>query len=113
YPAWTSISLFTALFFAVGVGLPGGSIVAAGDRLVFSLLGGLWGLVGVGLHRFVIASKNAASGKRLGVQSTANPTESGSVEAPHPHASWKRCDTFIHALIVGIASAFGLAIAVI
>ena len=38
---WALAARFTAIFFAVGVGLPGGTIGMAGERLWLALLGGL------------------------------------------------------------------------
>ncbi|MGB6672339.1 MAG: hypothetical protein WBE34_07895 [Candidatus Nitrosopolaris sp.] len=38
--------MFTAIVFAVGVGLPGYSIQSAGLRTFFSLIGTLWALLG-------------------------------------------------------------------
>jgi Fusaric acid resistance protein-like len=56
-PGWAPLGTFSAIFFAVGVGLPGGSIQVAGVRLVFSLAGGLWVTFGAWLHRSVISPR--------------------------------------------------------
>ena len=43
---WADVGMFTAIVFAVGVGLPGYSIQSAGLRTFFSLIGTLWALLG-------------------------------------------------------------------
>jgi hypothetical protein len=53
-PQWASVATFTAITFAVGLGLPGYSAPAAGERVIFALVGCLWALAGIELHRFII-----------------------------------------------------------
>ncbi len=67
-PGWAQVGTFTAIFFAVGVGLPGGSTADAGERLVLSLLGGLWGFLGIGLRSYF------ASRRKSGVASSTKGT---------------------------------------
>jgi len=55
------VGKLTAIFFAVGVGLPGGSTGAAFERLWLSLLGGLLAFLGAWLHRS-LTSGNAPGG---------------------------------------------------
>ena len=66
-PRWAPVGTWTAVTFAVGVGLPGGSVSISGVRLVFSLLGALWGLTGVGLHRFISTRVQARPAAGRGV----------------------------------------------
>ena len=56
---WAAVGMFTAIVFAVGVGLPGYSIQSAGLRTFFSLIGTLWALLGIVIHRFVISQSTA------------------------------------------------------
>lgn len=63
---WGPVSTFTAIAFAVGIGLQGASIQEAGVRAIFALAGGFWGVVGVELRRSILARrkrsfKNAAA----------------------------------------------------
>lgn len=50
-PRLAIVGTFTAIFFAVGVGLPGGSTSVAGERLWIALLGAFWALLGAWVHR--------------------------------------------------------------
>src|SRR5438094_246136 len=59
YTKWAAVGMFTAIAFAVGVGLPGYSIQSAGLRTFFSLIGTLWALLGIVIHRFVISQSTA------------------------------------------------------
>jgi hypothetical protein len=45
YTKWAAVGMFTAIVFAVGVGLPGYSIQSAGLRTFFSLIGTLWAML--------------------------------------------------------------------
>ena len=96
---WAAVGMFTAIVFAVGVGLPGYSIQSAGLRTFFSLIGTLWALLGIEIHRFVISHRiqlsgpgNAAAGEK---QSTP------------------RLEALRSALLVGIASALGYTIGLV
>jgi len=62
YTKWAAVGMFTAIVFAVGVGLPGYSIQSAGLRTFFSLIGMLWALLGIEIHRFVISHRIQLSG---------------------------------------------------
>ena len=53
--------MFTAIVFAVGMGLPGYSIQSAGLRTLFSLIGTLWALLGIEIHRFVVSHRTQLS----------------------------------------------------
>jgi uncharacterized membrane protein YccC len=107
YPRWATTGMTTAIFFAVGVGLPGGSVAAAGDRVVFAMLGALWALSGLAVSRLLSdRRKRTATGGAKSVaqvQTTPRSTQTS--------ASWLRSDAFSHAVIVGAASACGLATA--
>ena len=50
-PKWAATGTFTAITFAVGVGIPGASTEEAALRLSYSLSGGLLALLGVGRPR--------------------------------------------------------------
>ncbi|MDA4136938.1 MAG: FUSC family protein [Thaumarchaeota archaeon] len=106
YPRWALVAMFTAIFFAVGVGLPGGSVGASGSRLVFSLVGSFWGFAGVALHRFI--ARPRATGVTVG-SASAGSTNSGS-GAPHLGGPWAQPEAFKHAVIVGVASGVGISI---
>jgi len=62
---WANTGTFTAVTFAVGAGLPGASMEAAVPRLWPSLLGALFALLGVGLHRLVLSRRHPASGPKV------------------------------------------------
>ncbi len=102
YPGYAPAAMQTAIFFAIGARLPGGSVSVVDDRVVFSLLGGLWGMFGVTTHRFVDARR--ASPKDPGAVPS---TPSSSVRSP---GSLFQNDAFRHAVIVGVASSIGLSI---
>ena len=53
--ALAPVAMFTAIFFAVGVGLPGGSERGAVERFWLSLSGGLLAWLGAWLHRALTA----------------------------------------------------------
>ncbi|MGA9151671.1 MAG: hypothetical protein WBZ36_13920 [Candidatus Nitrosopolaris sp.] len=96
-PKWASVGTFTAIIFAIGMGLPGYSIQSAGLRTLFSLIGMLWALLGIEIQRFVLSHRIQLSGS----QSVVN-------EQPRP-----RSDVLESALIIGIASALAAATAVL
>jgi hypothetical protein len=102
------VGRFTAIFFAVGVGLPGGSTGGAVERLWLSLLGGLLAFLGAWLQRSLISQK--ASG---GVSSTLEPLTSRLrryAKLPRPSVPSPQSEAFRHSLAVGAASALGLTI---
>jgi hypothetical protein len=103
-PTWAPVGTWTAVTFAVGVGLPGGSVSISGVRLVFSLLGALWGLTGVGLHRLI--STRIRHGNPQGVRSSTGPTAT-QPGILRPGAHLVRSEAFKHAVIVGVASTIG------
>jgi Fusaric acid resistance protein-like len=89
-PKWTRVGMFTAVTFAVGVGLPG-DLEAAVARTVFSLMGCLWVLFGTGAQRYL--------------QGRMSP---GSREEVHGEESELHPDALRNALTVGAASAVGI-----
>ena len=101
-PGWAQVGTFTAIFFAVGVGLPGGSTADAGERLVLSLLGGLWGFLGIGL-RWSFASR-----RKSGVASSTKGTLVQTISKAASSAN--QSDAIKQAVTVGAASAVGLAV---
>ncbi|MGH9917387.1 MAG: FUSC family protein [Nitrososphaerales archaeon] len=103
-PRLAMVGTSTAIFFAVGVGLPGGSTSVAGERLWIALLGAFWALFGAWVHR------SLASKWKL---STAPKTDSGSFGAwakSYFKVPSSQSDEFRLAAAVGAASAVGLAI---
>jgi hypothetical protein len=101
-PRLTLVGTLTAISFAVGVGLPGGSVTVAGDRLWLSLAGGLWALFGAWVHRSIARNRSLraaggsldSAGARLRHYFTPAPLGS---------------EEFRYAVVVGVASAVGLA----
>jgi len=91
---WAPVGTFTAIIFAIGLGLPGYSIQSAGLRALFSLIGMLWALIGVEIQRFALSHRIQLSG-----------SDSAANEQPRP-----RLDVLGSALIIGIASALAYAI---
>lgn len=108
YPGYVLVAMFTGILFAVGVGLPGGSVEMAGIRFAFSLAGGLWVLLGVWLHRYV-------DSRRPGREKTRPAPSPPTADTPAPRSmsGFLRSGAFGHALIVSVASAIGLAIGLV
>jgi hypothetical protein len=100
YTKWAAVGMITAIVFAVGVGLPGYSIQSAGLRTLVSLIGTLWALLGIQIHRFVISH-------RLQLPEPINAAAAGEKQ------STPRLETLRSALIIGIASALGYTIGLI
>lgn len=93
-PTWTRVGTFTAITFAVGVGLPGGSD-AAMQRTLFSLLGTLLVLMGIEMQRHF--------GNRVGAAR-------GIGALPVPGDARLHPDALRNAVTVGTASAVGFSI---
>ena len=96
---WAAVGMLTAIVFAVGVGLPGYSIQSAGLRTFFSLIGTLWALLGIAIHRFVISHRIQLSGP-------------GSATAGEKQ-SMPRLVSLRSTLLIGIASALGYSIGLV
>ena len=92
---WALVGNTTAVFFAVGVGLPGGSETGALTRLVFAFAGCLLAFGGVWIHRAI--KDRAHYGFGLKFPKAANKLHS---------------DTFRDIVAVSIASALGLAVGI-
>jgi Fusaric acid resistance protein-like len=103
-PTLAQVGTFTAIFFAVGVGLPGGSVAAAWERLWIGLVGAFWGLLGAWFHR-AITSKWHFKGA---LEALSGPL--GSRARAYFRVPSRRSDEFRLAAAVGAASAVGLAI---
>lgn len=110
-PRLTQVGIFTAMIFAVGVGLPGDSTSVAVERLWLSLLGGLLALLGIMLHRFLMSRKTSGT--------AGNTFKSSVIQQKHypgytrPSISSPQPETLRHAIAVGAASAFGLTIGLV
>lgn len=97
HPKWTRVGTFTAVAFAVGVGLPGG-LGDAAVRTSFSLLGTLWVLLGIGFQRYLGGS--LSRGERGGSPAAGQAQVASKL---HP-------DALRNALAIGAASAVGIAV---
>jgi hypothetical protein len=100
YTKWAAVGMFTAIVFAVGVGLPGYSIQSAGMRTFFSFIGTLWALLGIEIHRSVISHRIQLS-------------EPGSITGGGEKQSMPRLEALRSALLIGIASALGYTIGLV
>jgi uncharacterized membrane protein YccC len=104
-PRLTLVGTFTALSFAVGLGLPGGSVSVAGERLLLSLAGGLWALVGAWAHRSLVRNR--------GSRAPGHPTDSPTARIRHYFTPAPLdSEEFRYALVVGVASTVGFAIGI-
>jgi hypothetical protein len=103
-PRLAQVGTFTAIFFAVGVGLPGGSGLVAEQRLWIALLGALWALLGAWIHRS-LTSKGRLRGE---AKSGSEPL--GSRVKRYFRIPARQSDEFRLAAAVGAASAVGLGI---
>jgi uncharacterized membrane protein YccC len=102
YPKWGQTGTFVAVIFAVGVGLPGGSIRAAEIEALYMLLGGVWALLGIWLQWLI--SARGRSEERPKVAATPQPNQAakalGSQSAPLEAA-----------LVIAVAAALGFVLA--
>lgn len=96
---WAAIGMFTAIAFAVGVGLPGYSMQSAGLRTFYSLIGTFWALLGIEIQRSVILHRTQLSG-------------TGSTAAGEKQLT-PRSEALRSALLMGIASALGYTIGLV
>jgi hypothetical protein len=99
---WAPVGTFTAIIFAVGAGLPGYSIQSAGVRTLFSLIGMLWALLGIEIHRFALSHR---------IQQQQSQSESTVSEQQPP--TQPRLVALRSALMIGIASAIGYTIGLV
>jgi hypothetical protein len=103
---WAPVGSITAMIFAVGVGLPGSSIQSAGERTLFPLIGMLWALLGVEIHRFALSHRRILQQQPLSESKSATI---GGVSSNEGQAT-PRLEVLRSALLIGIASALGYAI---
>ena len=102
YTKWAAVGMFTAIVFAVGVGLPGYSIQSAGLRTLLSLMGTLWALLGIEIHRFVISHGTQLSEPGSNVAAAIDEKQSK-----------PRLEVLRRALLIAIASALGYTIGLV
>lgn len=94
-PEYVLVGRFTAIFFAVGVGLPGGSEPGAFQRLWLSMLGGLLAFAGTWLHRTLTKSP---------------PQPSHLPKLPKLHDLRPTNAWFRDAVVIAVASSLGLSL---
>src|SRR5215831_4476692 len=94
---WTPVGTFAAIIFAVGAGLPGYSVQSAGVRTLFSLIGMLWALLGIEIHRFALSHR---------IQQQQQ-SQSESIVSEQQPPTQPRLVALRSALMIGIASAIG------
>jgi hypothetical protein len=91
-PEYVQVGRITAIFFAVGVGLPGGSVPGAFQRLWLSMIGALLALAGAWLHRSLTKS---------------SPQPSHIPKLPKLHDFSLSNAWFRDAVVVAVACSFG------
>jgi len=106
--AFAQVGRFTAIFFAVGVGLPGGSIGGAVERLWLSMLGGLLAWFGAWLHRWL--TSKGAWGRITNSSELLRSQLKRYARLPRLSAPSPQSEAFRHSMAVGAASALGLII---
>jgi hypothetical protein len=99
---WAPVGTFAAIIFAVGAGLPGYSVQSAGVRTLFSLIGMLWALLGIEIHRFALSHR---------IQQQQSQSESTVSEQQPP--TQPPLVALRSALMIGIASAIGYTIGLV
>lgn len=104
YTKWVAVGMFAAIIFAVGVGLPGSSIQSAGQRTLFSLIGTLWALLGVEVHRFALSHRR--------IQLSGSESAARSEQQPSPPLS-PRLSVLRSPVAIGIASALGYTVGLV
>jgi len=103
---WAAVGMYTAIIFAIGVGLPGFSIQSAGQRTLFSLIGTLWALLGVEIHRFALSRRRI---QLSGSESAATTEQQQQQQQP----STPRLAALRSALPIGIVSALGYTVGLV
>jgi len=103
---WAAVGMYTAIIFTIGVGLPGSSIQSAGLRTLFSLIGMLWALLGIEIHRFVLSHRRI---QLSGSESAATTAEEQQQQQP----STPRLAALRSALPIGIVSALGYTVGLV
>ncbi len=92
---WASVGTFTAIAFALGIGIPGASLQEAGIRAIFALIGGFWGVLGVELRRTIMARRK----KSFESAGSALPT-----------SQMSRAENLRSAFVLAIACAIGFSL---
>ena len=100
-----AVGRFTAIFFAVGVGLPGGSTGGALERLWLSLLGGLLAFLGAWLHRSLTKREVSAGASEPLISQLKRHAR-----LPMPSVPSLESESFRHSMAVGAACALGLTV---
>jgi hypothetical protein len=100
-PRWSRVGTFTAITFAVGVGLPG-NFHAAMLRTFYSVIGTLWVFLGIELQRYFSTRMSNKKIESHALSGQQNLTET----ELHP-------DALRNALTIGTASAVGIGIGLI
>jgi hypothetical protein len=101
---WAPVGTFAAIIFAVGAGLPGYSVQSAGVRTLFSLIGMLWALLGIEIHRFALSHR---------IQQKQQSQSESTVSELQPPPTQPRLVALRSALMIGIASAIGYTIGLV
>ncbi len=92
---WASVSTFTAIAFALGIGLPGASLQEAGLRAIFALIGAFWGVLGVELRRSVMERRK----RSVKIAASTLPT-----------SQMSRAENLRSAFVLAIACAIGFSL---
>jgi Fusaric acid resistance protein-like len=100
-PRWTRVGTFTAITFAVGVGLPG-DLAAGIQRALFSVFGTLLVLLGIEMQRYFSTRMSHEKTEGHAPSQQAKPTDT----ELHP-------DALRNALTIGAASGVGIAVGLI
>jgi hypothetical protein len=101
---WAPVGTFAAIIFAVGAGLPGYSVQSAGVRTLFSLIGMLWALLGIEIHRFALSHR---------IQQKQQSQSESTVSEQQPPPTQPRLVVLRSVLMIGIASAIGYTIGLV
>lgn len=108
WAGFDSIGLVTAVMFAVGIGIPGGSGPEAFDRFVPALLGGLWVVGGIAIVGPGLARRDRTrAGEATGAPSSPAP-EPSAAPLSRLHIRYAVLVALTTAAGLGIALAFGL-----
>jgi uncharacterized membrane protein YccC len=101
--------MYTAIIFTVGVGLPGSSIQSAGLRTLFSLIGMLWALLGLEIHRFALSHRKI----QLPVSESVAITTEELQQQQRQQPSTPLLAALRSALPIGIVSALGYTVGLV
>lgn len=99
-----SIGLVASVMFVVGIGIPGASLPAALDRLVFALFGGFWVILGLTIARTLFLRRGYSGLSEEAEHPTAPPEPSAPAPSPMARVHVR------YATLVAVTTAAGLAI---